>query len=896
MPQFKINLLNRHLLVAFGGTIFTLAGLQSAQAQQTDTVTITGSGIKRSIESQQALPVTVFSMEELRSVGVTSTEEILQRVTASQSTQGASQSIGSSTGGGSYANMRGLGSNKTLVLLNGRRLAFFGIGASSVDLNAIPFAALERVEILRDGASAVYGTDAVGGVINFITKRDYKGFDVAVEKISPSGAGGGSQRITLSAGKGDLQEDGYNFWFSMDNKKQDSVAATQRDFAKTGVIPSAGLALTSGTTFPANFNYTKLAGGGLGSGNITSPNCAPPGSIHLSGTTCRYDYTSSIDIIPQTDNTNLNAKGSFRLGADKLLTVEAVHSENVTVARVAPDPVTGLTMPITSTYYPRTYAGIDPTKGLTGIGWRMSPGGQRENTSTAIADRLVVDLSGVAGDWDYKSGFFTTTSKVSDGPTNGYVNKSMIQNGITSGLLNPFGDNTQAGLAAIQAAKAFGTFSTGKGTATGIDARFNRELFKMDGGAAQLSLGGELRREGYSTDTNDDLVNNVPSAGRSPYHVNDASRTVTALMAEALLPVSKQLELQAAARMDRYSDFGTTFNPKVGFRYTATPTWLLRGSANTGFRAPSLDDIYGPQSRSFTNNSYNDPVLCPGGVVSASGIASRDCGQQSQALQGGNPNGLKPETSKSFSLGTAFQPAKNLLITVDYWNIQLEKQIQAFPEQAIFADPAKYANRIVRCNTLGSAEQALWDACGVQAGSNAIAYIKTLTDNLGNVKTNGLDVSAAWSTLIEGVGRLGINYDGTYVNSYQYQREIGGAYVENAGKYVDSAPIFRWKHNVITTLNSGNMRYSMGVRYLSGYTDENADPDYPNQVKAYTLVDLGMSYTGVKNLVVSAGLRNALNAIPPFSNQSSTFQKGYDPRFTDSLGRALALKVSYKFF
>ena len=892
MPRFKISTLNRHLWLAFGGTALTMASLQVAQAQQVETVTITGSSIKRSIENQSALPVSIYSAEELKSVGVTSTEEIVQRITASQSSTGGSQSIGSGTGGGSYASLRGLGSNKTLVLLNGRRLAFFGIGASAVDLNAIPFAALERIEVLRDGASAIYGTDAVGGVINFITKRDYQGLDIAVENTYPSQQSGQIKRFTFSGGQGSLAKDGYNLWFSLDNKSQASVKATDRAFGATGVIPSAGLNKTSGTTFPANFNYYNTAGA-IKSGNITLPNCAPPGSIFISGTTCRYDYTSAIDIIPETENLNINAKGTFRLSDSRLLTVEAVHSENTNIARVAPDPVTGMTMPITSPFYPSTFAGLDTSKGLIGIGWRMVPAGRRENTSNATANRIVADLSGVEGAWEYKTGFYSASSTVSDGPTNGYVSKAKIQAGVTSGLLNPFGANTQAALDYIDAAKARGTFSTGRGTATGVDARFNRDWFKMDGGNAAVSLGAEARREGYSTATDDALVTSVPSAGRSPYRVDDASRTVTAVVAEALFPVSKQLELQAALRADNYSDFGSSVNPKVGFRYTVSPTAVIRGSANTGFRAPSLDDVFGPQSRTFSSNAYDDPILCPGGKPTAAGITSRDCGQQTQALNGGNPD-VQPEKSKAVSFGTAFQPAKNLLMTVDYWNVQVKSQIGSFPEQTIFDDPVKYASKIIRCNTLSAAEASNWERCQVVAGSNAIAYIKTLTDNLGNVKTNGLDFSAAYSTTIAGL-KTNFNYDGTYVNSYKYQREIGGEYIENAGKYKDASPIFRWKHNLTTTMAQGNYRYSAGVRYMSGYTDENADPSYINEVKSYTLVDFGVSYTGIKNLTLGAVLRNVFDTKPPFTNQGATFQQGYDPRYTDPLGRALAVKANYKF-
>ncbi|MEY3063200.1 MAG: hypothetical protein RI994_2452, partial [Pseudomonadota bacterium] len=387
---------------------------------------------------------------------MTSTEEIVQRITASQSSTGASQSIGSGTGGGAYASLRGLGSNKTLILLNGRRLAFFGIGASAVDLNAIPFAALDRIEVLRDGASAIYGTDAVGGVINFITKRDYQGVDLAVENTFPSQSGGQIKRFTFSGGQGSLSKDGYNLWFSMDNKTQASAKATERAFGATGVIPSSGLNKVSGTTFPANFNYYDKAGA-IKSGNITVPNCAPPASLYQGGTVCRYDYTSSIDIIPKTENLNINAKGTFRLSDSRLLTVEAVHSENTNVSRVAPDPVTGMTMPVTSPFYPSSFTGLDTTKGLIGIGWRMEPAGRRENTSTATANRVVVDLSGVEGAWDYKTGFYSASSTVSDGPTNGYVSKSKIQAGVTNGLLNPFGSNTQAALDYINAAKVLGS-------------------------------------------------------------------------------------------------------------------------------------------------------------------------------------------------------------------------------------------------------------------------------------------------------------------------------------------------------------------------------------------------------------------------------------------------------
>jgi iron complex outermembrane receptor protein len=883
-----------------GGTVLTATCVTAtAIAQTVERVEVTGSSIRRSITDQQSLPVSVYSIEELKSTGVASTEEVVSRLVVSQSSTSASQSIGSSTGGASLANLRGLGANKTLVLLNGRRLAFFGFSSSTIDLNSIPFASLERVEVLRDGASAIYGTDAVGGVINFITRSNYSGVDAAFERTMPQQSGGASTRISLTGGFGDLSKDGYNLWVAVDRRKQESVGALERDFAATGYIPSAGLAKTSGTTFPANFNYVRLSDGKLTPGNPTGQACKPPGSIYLSGTTCRFDYTSSIDIIPETEITTLNARGTFKVGGDKLLTFEAVSSRSDNIARIAPDPVTGLTMPTTSPFFPKTFAGIDPTKNLSGIGWRMVPAGQRENKSAAKANRFVVDLNGSLGNWDYRVGVFTASSEVSDGPSNGYVSKAKIQSGIDSGQLNPFGDNSAAALDYINSTKALGTFAVGEGTTTGIDARLNRDLFALGGGNAVLSLGAEFRREGYSYDTDDALVTSVPSAGRSPYHVDDKSRRVSALMSEVLLPVTKQLELTAAARYDNYSDFGSTFNPKAGFRFTVSPAVIFRGSANTGYRAPSLDEIYGPQARTFSANAYNDPVLCPSGSVSATGLASRDCGQQVQRLTGGNQD-LKPEKSRAFTIGTALQPAPALLLTIDYWKINLTGQISEFPEQTIFADLAKYGNRIIRCNTLSATDAAKYERCNIVPGAananNAIAYVRTLTDNLGEVRTDGIDITAAWATTLGGIGRLNLIYDLTWVRSYEYQRTPDSEFVQNVGRYVDSSPVFRAKHFATAILNSGSMRYSLGARHLSGYSDENLVEDkYINRVKSYTLVDLGASYSGIKNLTVGLVVKNVFNEKPPFTNQGATFQVGYDPRYTDPLMRTAVVRVNYRF-
>lgn len=883
--HIAVAVINAIAVMAVSGTAYA----QSGEPQKVERVEITGSNIKRSISDESALPITILNAKDLREAGVTSAEGVIQRIASSQSTLGSSQVIGSGTQGKSNANIRGLGANKTLVLLNGRRIAAFAFDSASVDLNAIPFAAIERIEVLRDGASAIYGTDAIGGVINFITRSDYQGGSISGEYTSPQHKGGVDKRATVSGGFGDLNKDNYNLFAVLDYRQAGKISAIDRAFAATGVIPEKGVSLTSGTSFPANFTQGNFAGN-----PSRAAGCAPPASLPLRSTTCRYDYTSAIDLQPDVEQKTFMTRGSINLGAGHKASLEYYRAETETISRVAPDPVTGLVMTPSSPFFPRTYAGIDPTRNIT-VSWRMVPGGQRESTSNTLGQRAVADLSGVVAGWDYRSGLFWTESSGDDAVTNGYVNKSRIQAGITSGVLNPFGAPTQAGADFIEAAKAKGISQTAKGNTKGVDLRASRELFSLAGGAAAVSFGGEYRKESYRNDTVDEIVLNVPSLGRDAYHVS-GDRNVAAISAEMILPVSKALEVQLAARYDRYSDFGSTFNPKIGFLFKPVANIFARGSYNTGFRAPALDEIYGPQSVSFTADAYNDPLLCPGGKVAAGGVETRDCGQQAQIKTGGN-RALKPEKSTTFTFGVGFEPAKGVVLTADYWNIKLKNQIAGFPEQAIFSDPVTYGSRYFRCKQLSASVQATLDRCQNEfANSNAIGYVLALNDNLGGIKTDGVDISAAYAFAMGTTGNFNLSLNSTWVHTYDYQRTPTDAFVPNVGRYTDSSPVFRWQHVLGLGWNRGALAAQLNIRHKTGYTDQNqVDAAYLNEVKAYTLVDISGTWSGMKNLAVTLGVKNLFDTKPPFSNQGTVFQKGYDPRFADAVGRAYMLRAAYNF-
>jgi iron complex outermembrane receptor protein len=458
-------------------------------------------------------------------------------------------------------------------------------------------------------------------------------------------------------------------------------------------------------------------------------------------------------------------------------------------------------------------------------------------------------------------------------------------------------------MAIIQQAKRTGVFGYATGETKGFDVRVGRELFALPGGTAAIAVAAEVRKESYRFDTNDDVVTNIPSAGRSINH-KGGDRDVKAYGAELLLPVWKNVEVQLAVRTDDYSDAGKSTNPKIGIRFQPIKEVVLRGSYNTGFRAPGLDDLYAPQTVTFSSGAKNDPLLCDAAgkaIPSKGGVQGRDCGLQPQVQNGGNPN-LKPEKSKTFTVGVAFEPVKDLTFSVDYWNIKLRDQINVLPLDTIIADPTRYAANFVRCNTLPIAVQDTLNRCtGLDNNSPAIGYIIQTNDNIGKIKTNGLDFTAGYNMKLGGMGSLALTYDGTYVRSYQYQTNPSDPYKENVGVYIDGSPVFKWKHNLSAAWALNNLGARMSLRHLSGYRDQN-DPStvvggasFYGDVEAYTLVDLSATYKFTKLSSLTIGVKNLFDKDPPFSNQSNRSQRGYDPRYTDPLGRSLFVRAAYGF-
>ena len=840
---------------------------------QLQRVEVTGSAIRR-VDAETAVPITILRAEQLRNEGVTTTAELMQRVTGNQSIQNSAGSVGSATGGASFADMRGIGANKTLVLLNGRRLGNNAIDGSAVDLNTIPFAAIDRVEVLRDGASALYGTDAIGGVINFITKKSLTDGTLSLGGEGADASGGGSSHdLSASWGYGDLDKDRFNVLGVVGYNKQDSLRARDRTFA-TSYAPDRGVDQTSGVSFPANYSQ-----GGVTTNPLSSTNCSGTNLVARQGV-CRYNTRNYIDLLPDTEKTSFFGKATGKITDDDNANLEYFFARNNNATHIAPAPLQGVTMDPTSPYFPgngitpaSTSASFDPTQPID-LNWRETAAGGRASKDQNTSQRLVLSFDGVAKGWDYNVGASYNQNKVISSLTGGYVSDAAMLDGIADGIINPFGPQTAAGQALIDSNQYHGQYSSSVGRVTGLDGRMSREVGDWFGaGPSGLAIGGEFRQEKFHQ-SYEQYAADVSSLGVDPDGSVEGDRTVKAVYTELNVPVLDSLELSAAVRHDKYSDFGSTTNPKYSFRYQPLKELVVRGAYSEGFRAPSLYELYNPQYTTYTQGFYNDPTLCTGGVVQPGGNAGRDCGQQFHNRTGGNTK-LSPETARNMTIGFVYQPVRNLSMGLDFWWIHIANQIAEFPESTVFDDPSLYADRYVR-NADGSLD-----------------YVQTGLANLGAVKTSGVDVSLDYKFPNTPYGQFGLGLQGTYVSRYDYQTTIGGSYTDNVGAYEGSGMIARWKHVLSGTWNLGAYRASLVNRFTSGYDD--ADPETHSRVASYTLWDISGGYTFNKTLDLDAGIKNMFDRNPPFSNQAYNFQSGYDPRYADPMGRTFFARATYHF-
>ena len=892
------TVLSRSLRVMFAsGAALMLAQPAFAQDAPIQRVEITGSAIKR-IDAETAVPVTIVKMADLKKEGITTIEQVMANLSVSQASQGTSQVVGAGTGGASFADLRGIGANKTLVLLNGRRLANNAYDSSAPDLNMIPFAALERVEVLRDGASALYGSDAVGGVINFITKKDYQGGTVTVGADNPQHDGGFANNFNVGYGWGDLEKNGINIFAMVDHQEQHRIGGTQRDY---NTRYAGGL---SSSTFPANWAQGDLAG------NPAGPDCTT-GSHLIPGKNgqCQMTTSSFVDYIPKSERTTGLVKATVKINENHELGIEFLSTQSKVQSAIAPVPYGGLYMNrlrpdgTPNPYFP-TAAGLDPNymdadgaatpgvqPGFVSTRWRDLPNGARADENINKQQRLVVSMNGVVAGWDYSGALTYNENKVKEN-LRGYSDGGIITKGVLDGVINPFGEQSAAGTALLNSAALDGNIQNAKGTSKGADIKLSREVgdWFNTGHQAGLAIGAQYEHQEFRSAANTEFAAKViASTGIDPNTLNEGSRNVSAFYSELNVPVLKNLDLTAAVRYDKYSDFGHTANPKLGFRFQPAKEVLLRGSYSKGFRAPSLYDINAGNAYTNAADTLNDPKNCPGGVPQPGKPASANCDQQFQVLNGGQ-QGLSPERSKNGTIGIVWEPINNLSVSADWWTIRLTQQIGSLADYDVLNNPDLFASHIIRNASGNLAVDGSQCPNPVTCG-----YLDLRTQNLGDMNTNGVDFSANYRLRTKDYGNFTFAYNGTWVHKYEYQNFAGDEMHNKVGVYSGDGPIFRWQNTVNVNWSQGKFGAGVSAHYKSGYQDQVTDNDPTHRVASYTTFDGYGSWNAMKGLTLTAGVRNLFDRDPPLSYQSGHFQAGYDPRYTDPTGRTAYVRATYDF-
>jgi iron complex outermembrane receptor protein len=895
-----------------------------ATAPNLEEVIVTGSSIKQ-INGETALPVQIVKREEIERTGATTVEQLFRDIAAASSAGAtvAAQSTGNQVGAISTISLRGLGSGRTLILVNGKRTAVYGggsIGAAgnSVDISSIPVAAIERVEILKDGASSVYGSDAIAGVVNFILRENFQGAEVNVTGGTPTGHGGGQQEtVAAYLGHGDLTQDRYNAALGFNFDHNSTLLGRDRPFA-TRYSPGYGNDVTSGFAFPANAaipaNPVLTKGG---TRNPLAGNCAPSLNDVNFPTSCRFDNSPYDSLDPEVTKYSVSLNAQLAVIDGGQVYTEDSFSRVKTWTTVQPvplsyqnplqpsDPYTaylanllksypglkGVTagegaflLPPSSPYYPAAFAA---RYGIAGqplnLIYRDFANGPRLTEDTADTTRVAVGFRGDTGGWDYDTWFLYSQVKVHEDLLAGYALYSKMMPLLDSGVINPFGPtNDPNALAEAQSDTFVGQDFQSKTSLTSLNGRISRDLASLPAGPLSGAVGGEVRRETFEFDPAQ-AIQTGDIAGQGGNQLPESvSRNVESAFVEFNAYALKSLQVDAAVRFDNYQGTGNTVNPKGSLRWQPVPWLLLRGSAGTGFRAPSLTDLYAAQATSVTANGTRDWLKCP--TFDANNPA---CAFQFTTVTGGNPH-LTPEKSQSYTLGAVFQPTRDLSVDVDSFWIFLKNQI--------VVGGLSYAT------IMQSAASEMQYASFITRNANGdVVSINQTNANLFKSAVSGFDVDLKYHLDLGKAGRFSLYGDSTYFYRYVIQN-ADGTWTSEVDKGLalvttNGGVVARFRYNLTAGYELGPWGLSLTQNYQKRYHDTASSiTGVTRFVEPYVTIDGQMYYSPTKSLRVTLGVKNLFNRVPPYANYAATannFIGGYDISYGDPLLRYVYLGAVY---
>jgi iron complex outermembrane receptor protein len=901
---------------------------EAVSAAPIQRVEITGSSIKRA-SAETASPVQVVTAADLAKSGKGTVAEYLQTLTA----DGAGSlptGFGNGFAAGSTAiSLRGLGATSTLVLLNGRRMAPFARAddgqKSFTDLSTVPMEAVERIEILKDGASATYGADAIAGVVNIILKKNYQGLTAKAELGTSRYRDGEMSKASVTWGKGDLDNDGYNVLINAElyqNNETLNKDRAGRAWIGTGDLRPYGYPLA--TQFAAGDIRSGVAGAtptGAIRNPLTNvyeylPGCSTFSTsvqpVPANGCVWHADQFRSMQ--PQINGGNLYARGTKIINSDLQVYAEAGYSKRDTAFTLVPPSITPtIAFPPNATY-PTGVKNFGSGAGTTmvlaanhpqnpyGVPVRVRYSAFDVGPSTRSADnafsRFVVGVKGNKFGWDFDAGYVHSQSTLDLAYSN-MLNMNVVAAalGNSASPYFPYYLGTQAGKNPASLYAAMVTTATSHSTTKLdiVDFKASREWFQLPGGALGVAVGAEHRREKLD---NPSLSGTIDGSINSSYVAAKGDTNVSAVFVELAAPILKTVELSAAARYDKYANFSAT-TPKLGAKWTPLRTFALRGTYSEGFRAPGPAEA-GTESQSTGTATARDPIRCPGGVPAA-GASTNDCSASIAAVKVGNPN-LSPEKSKGATLGLVWDPLNNTSLSLDAWKIKRSNEINPLPysEAAALPTAVRSDNNLIGANGIAIPN----------TGTLLISKAPYRNSSYTEIKGVDLDVKQRFGLGTYGRGTVGVTW--THIASwmraesatvkYQFAGTHGNCDTSNcAGTPKDKISLVAgWDWNALNVTASANYRSDIKNIQFEGdicaSTFANGTPA-PNGCKlaSFTTVDLSARYNLNKNIQLFGSVSNLFDKIAPL-DPLTYGGMSYNPMdASGAIGRYLKVGARYSF-
>lgn len=879
--KFKLNSLTS---VISASLLFSAYTVNAEQEKQVERIEITGSHIKRT-DLEGPSPVTSLSADDIAKTGVTDLIGLFAKLPISGQGTFSTQANSSddTANGGSSVSLRGLGADSTLILVNGRRVSVSpfakGIDTAFVDINNIPIAAIKRVDILKDGASATYGSDAIAGVINVILRDDIDGVEVSAKYGDTADGGGEETNVSVVFGN---TTDNSSHTFILDYFNREEVLYADRNYsatanqrARTGDVYATDFRSSSGIpgTIALKSDPTNRMPDTFG-----NDVCAPEDII---GNLCGYDYAPYMTMFPQNERFSFNYSGRYDVNDTFRVFTELNGQNSKTMIRGAGSPsFNELFMDGDNINHPfanmpdHEFHGQDLT-----MRRRMVDIGNREKRVDADYYRAILGFEGEWGDWGYEIAYSYIKSQSVERGVDGFPNKVRLQEAIDSGAYDPFepSSNGQQVLDYIETT----TTRIGKSTNKTFDFKVNGPLAELPAGELMLAVGAEYREESIS-DNPDDQYLRGQIFGTEATQAN-GTRDNSSLFAEVAVPVIDDLEVQLAVRYEDYSDFGDTTNPKLSFSWRAIDNLLVRGSWGTAFRAPSLHQL--GLGRTDESPTLVDKYRCD--------LVGLGCDPfEYTAVFEGNPD-LGPEESESYNLGVVYNITDDLSVSVDYYSYDIEDIIDS-DTQFIFTTQGGNPDVVERIPT------------GIANDPGEVVTIYDTFQNIGDLTTSGLDVDVKYNLPTE-IGDFKFSYVMNYMLEYEDKRPDG-----NGGQRIDTEagdfeqPELRFTLSADYAIN--DFTTSLALNFVDSFKQDDsvrvqtARDAQGNKIENQTVtlsdvdefitVDATFNYHGIENTTLTLGITNLFNEEPPFTYDEFM---GFATNVHSGQGRFMYLQANYKF-